>query len=71
MNSQAGNEQTTQPVMDDLTKAFAQVCFLYGCIINDNKVSKDTEISRYKWLAEEAKKLGDLAIQIHDDGGFK
>ncbi|MEI6270568.1 MAG: hypothetical protein WCP01_16955 [Methylococcaceae bacterium] len=69
MNTNTQTEQTTQPVMDDLTKQFAQVCFLYGGIINHDKVSKDTEISRFRWLADEATNLADLAMRIYTERG--
>ena len=56
-NIPAQTEQQITQNLDDLTKAFAQVCFMYGCIINDAAVTNETAKSRFVWLAEEAEKL--------------
>ncbi|MEI6068618.1 MAG: hypothetical protein WCP96_14845 [Methylococcaceae bacterium] len=58
--AQSEQQITQAQNLDDLTKAFAQVCFMYGCIINDaaiSHVSNETANSRFFWLAEEAAKL--------------
>ena len=68
-NIPAQTEQTTQtPSLDDLTKAFAQVCFMYGCIINDAAVTNETANSRFFWLAEEAAKLAAVSALCFTGG---
>lgn len=68
LNTQAQTERTTPPTIDDLTKAFAQVCFYYGCIIQNIGVT-DLSDDRLRWFAEDANKLAAVAMQLHANKG--
>ncbi len=63
-------QQTTQaPNLDELNKAFAEVTFLWSCILTHKaEDNPDTAISRYKWLSIEAANLAAVAMQIHTVG---
>ena len=63
-NTQAQIEQNQTLTIDDLHQAFAEVCFYYGAINMygmDEKAQKD----RFRWFAEDSKKLADIAMQLH------
>ncbi|MEI6069378.1 MAG: hypothetical protein WCP96_18740 [Methylococcaceae bacterium] len=69
INIPAQIEQTTQtPNLDDLTKAFAEVSFMWSCILTHDHDNPDTVNSRFKWLSQEAEKLAAVAMQIHTGG---
>ncbi|MEI6333252.1 MAG: hypothetical protein WCS87_01725 [Methylococcaceae bacterium] len=59
---------TQTPNLDDLTKAFAEVSFMWSCILTHAHDNKDTVNSRFKWLSQEAANLAAVAMQIHKGG---
>lgn len=74
-NTHAQNSEQTQPQaqsLADLHRSFADICFQYGALANNLGVNEDSRISRFKWLAQDANKLADVAMQIHNAlGGVK
>ncbi len=67
-NTQAQTEQNQNPTIDDLHRAFAQVCFYYGCIIQNIGVT-DLSADRLRWLSDDANELAAVAMQLHANKG--
>ena len=68
-NTQAQTEQNQNPTIDDLHRAFAQVCFFYGAIVNNYGINHKSETNRLRWLADDANKLAAVAMQLHANKG--
>ncbi|MEI6333685.1 MAG: hypothetical protein WCS87_03950 [Methylococcaceae bacterium] len=67
--AQNPEQATTQaPNLDDLNKAFAEVSFMWSCILTHETDNTDTAYTRFKWLSERAKDLAAVAMQIHTGG---
>ena len=65
-------QQITQATnLDELTKAFGLLCFMYGCLYNDAPATSDIKNSRFKWLSEEATNLAAVAMQLYTVGETK
>jgi hypothetical protein len=71
--AQNPEQATTQaPNLDDLNKAFAEVSFMWSCLLTHKaEDNPDTANSRYKWLSLEAANLAAVAIQLYSEGGAK
>ncbi|MEI6069739.1 MAG: hypothetical protein WCP96_20575 [Methylococcaceae bacterium] len=72
-NIPAQTEQTTQaPNLDELNKAFAEVSFLWSCVLTHKaEDNQDTANSRFKWLSQEAANLAAVAMQLYSEAGVR
>lgn len=59
---------TQTPNLDELNKAFAEVAFMWSCILTHNEDNTDTAYTRFKWLSERAIELAAVSMQIHTGG---
>ncbi|MDO9142186.1 MAG: hypothetical protein Q7U38_17855 [Methylobacter sp.] len=64
-NHSAQTEQTT-PTLNDLTLAFAKVCFDYGAIIEAGTLDKGIT-NRLQWLISDLDKLSLAAKDLYSD----
>lgn len=66
-NTQAQTGQNQTPTLDDLHRAFADVCFYYCAIVNNYGVNDSSEKNRLRRFADDAKKLAAIAMQLHSN----
>ncbi len=58
--------------LDELTKAFAEVTFLWSCLLTHKaEDNPDTANSRFKWLSQEAANLAAVSMQLYAEGETK
>ena len=59
---------TQTPNLDDLNKAFAEVSFMWSCILTHETDNTDAAYTRFKWLSERAIELATVSMKIHTGG---
>ncbi|MDP3877159.1 MAG: hypothetical protein Q8Q50_09270 [Methylobacter sp.] len=65
-NNSAQNSEQATPTINDLTLAFAKVCFDYGCVIEAGTLDKGIT-NRLQWLISDLAKLSLAAKDLYSD----
>ncbi|MEI6065984.1 MAG: hypothetical protein WCP96_01485 [Methylococcaceae bacterium] len=70
--AQSGQQSTQAPNLDELNKAFAEVTFLWSCLLTHKaEDNPNTANSRFKWLSQEAANLAAVSMQLYSAGETK